>query len=568
MSDFFWKETYTMRKPTIHRPLMGGAGIAAIAGIAILGSTGMSVAGTVMLNFGQAATGGVTDTSGLGTGFTVRLPGTGSYLGSPDPYLALNTGASTLTVQTAPAPTDFNGGSQPGYIEAPGVDLASAGYVSGSNQDLSVTANFNIPAAMVNFQQFGVYIGDGFYSSDIAGSTSDAQAGSIRGGVIYGVGGNTIQSYVATNVGGTTTAKPADSFQSFDGAGNANMQVANTPVSFTLYRKLGAWGAYYTLPSTTGTGTTTYAANFNYGETFLTGPNASAPDLYAGITSVNSGVTSTQLTTTVTGFSASVSTAPVFAAAQLTHDWNAGTGSASDSVGGANGTLESGATVSNGQFILVNNANNVLTQQPGAGQYVQLPGNILPTSGQAFTVQSWFTAAKADSSGGSNINWERVFDFGNNSGGNATSTFFFTPHSSFANNVAVAGLWGAPDIVGTANLADGSLHMVDVSLAQDGSSLVMQLYVDGKFVGETSTVGQLSALDNTLNYLGRSQFTGDAYFNGSISDFSIYNSLLSSSQIAANFAAGVPTPVPEPVSLALFGAAGAVMLLVGRKRRV
>lgn len=88
-------------------------------------------------------------------------------------------------------PTDFNGGSQPGYIEAPGIDLASAGCVSGSNQDLSATVNFNIPSGMVNYQQFGVYIGDGFYGSDIAGSTSDAQAGSVRGGIISGIGGST-----------------------------------------------------------------------------------------------------------------------------------------------------------------------------------------------------------------------------------------------------------------------------------------------------------------------------------------------------------------------------------------
>ena len=95
----------------------------------------------------------------------------------------------------------------------------------------------------------------------------------------------------------------------------------------------------------------------------------------------------------------------------------------------------------------------------------------------------------------------------------------------------------------------------------------MQLYVDGKFVGSTSTIGQLSALDNTLNYLGRSQFTGDAYFNGSISDFSVYNSLLSSSQIAANFTAGVPAPVPEPASFAMFAFAGTAMLLLRRKSR-
>ena len=557
-----------MRKPTSNRPLMGGAGLAAFAGLAILTSTGLSTAGTVTLNFGQTTTDGIPDASGNGTPFTVRLPGTGGYLaGANDPYMTLNTGASTLTVQTAPQPTDFNGGSQPNYIDAPGIDLASAGYVSGKNQDISATVSFEVPTTMVAYQQFVAYIGDGFYGSDIAGSTSDASAGLVRAGIIYGIGGNSIQSYVATNVGGTTAAKPAD-VASFDGAGNTNMQVAGTPISFTIYRDLGAWGAYYTLPSTSGTGTTTYAANFNVGQSFLSGPGASAPDLYAGITAINSGVTSAQFTTTVTGFNASVSAAPTFAAGQLVHDWNGASGNVNDAVGGANGTLESGATVSNGAIVLVNNANNVLTQQPGAGQYVQLPSNILPTSGSALTVQSWFTAATTDSSGGKNINWERVFDFGSNSGGNPTSTFFFTPHSSFANNVAVAGLWGAPDITGTANLADGKLHMVDVSLAQDGPNLTMQLYVDGQFVGATSAANMsLSSINDTLNYLGRSQFTGDAYFNGSISDFSVYNSLLSASQIASNFSAGVPAPVPEPASLALFCFAGAAMLLVRRKRK-
>ena len=559
-----------MRKPTLHRPLTGGAGIAAIAGLAMLGSTGLAIAGTVTLNFGQTTTGGIPDASGNGTPFTVRLPGTGSYLaGANDPYLSLNTSQATLSMTTPPQPTDFYGASEPGYIDAPGIDLASIGFAGGHGQDISVTGTFQIPSlsTLHNFDQFVVYVGDGFNGSNIANpsGTSDANAGLAVGGLIYGIQAGAMQAFDGTNVG---LAQPTTN--SFDGAGNANMQVAGTTVTYTIYRNLGAWGAYYTLPSTSGTGTTTYAANFNGGQSpLLDGASNISKDLYAGIAVANSGLDSVGgWTVPVGGFTASVNAAPTFAAAQVVHDWNGGSGNVNDGAGGANGTLESGATVSNGKIVLVNNANNVLTQQPGAAQYVQLPGSILPTSGQALTVQSWFTAATTDSSGGTNINWERVFDFGNNSGGNPTSTFFFTPHSSFAKNVAVAGLWGAPSIVGTTNLADGTLHMVDVSLAQDGSNLVMQLYVDGQFVGSTSAANMsLSSIDNTLNYLGRSQFNGDAYFNGTISDFSIYNSLLSGSQIASNFAAGVPAPVPEPASLALFGAAGAAMLLVRRKRK-
>src|ERR1051326_9021409 len=78
------------------------------------------------------------------------------------------------------------------------------------------------------------------------------------------------------------------------------------------------------------------------------------------------------------------------ASAQLTHRYSF-TSDASDSVGGANGTLHGVATVSGGQLQL----NNPNFSNPGGpnpfpnGGYLSLPPSILPSSGSV-TIEQWF----------------------------------------------------------------------------------------------------------------------------------------------------------------------------------
>ena len=59
------------------------------------------------------------------------------------------------------------------------------------------------------------------------------------------------------------------------------------------------------------------------------------------------------------------------------------------------------------------------------------------------------------------------------------------------------------------------------------------LYVNGAAVASTSITIDPANVTQTTNYLGKSQFTADPLFTGSLDDFRIYNRGLSAAEIAA-----------------------------------
>src|SRR6202012_6116307 len=93
--------------------------------------------------------------------------------------------------------------------------------------------------------------------------------------------------------------------------------------------------------------------------------------------------------------------------ATLTHRYSFAT-DASDSVGGANGTLQGAATVSGGQLQLTGND----------ADYLQLPTNMLQNY-SAVTVDTWANLGPAQ-------NWARLWEFADL--GTATQNeFYFSP---------------------------------------------------------------------------------------------------------------------------------------------
>ena len=70
---------------------------------------------------------------------------------------------------------------------------------------------------------------------------------------------------------------------------------------------------------------------------------------------------------------------------------------------------------------------------------------------------------------------------------------------------------------------------------------VMKMYLNGVPVAADVATLPLSGIIDTNNWLGRSQFSADAYFYGSYNEFRIYSGLLSDSDVAADFAAGPDT---------------------------
>jgi hypothetical protein len=77
-----------------------------------------------------------------------------------------------------------------------------------------------------------------------------------------------------------------------------------------------------------------------------------------------------------------------------------------------------------------------------------------------------------------------------------------------------------------------------VAVVIDDNASVMRLYTNGVLRGTAPLVIGLSAIDDLDNYLGRSQFSYDPYFTGTIHEFRIYDRALTSAQLLESFNAG------------------------------
>ncbi len=237
----------------------------------------------------------------------------------------------------------------------------------------------------------------------------------------------------------------------------------------------------------------------------------------------------------------------------LIHQWNfnetSGTSAANTVGGGPSATLMGGATF---------NGSGGVTLNGTSGTYINLGSGRL--SGlTSVTFEGWVSDNGAnnthlfsfdDSPWGTYLRFN-LGDTGNGHGGSA----FIEP---------IVG-WGGTVLNGTA-LADNTLN--HIAVIYDPVAGYEAFYVNG--VLNASFSGPLNALSNygTLGgSLGRSPWAdfGDAFLNGTIDQFSIYDGALAESQIAANFAAG-PVAVPEP-SIAALGILGTALLGFYRRPR-
>ena len=78
-----------------------------------------------------------------------------------------------------------------------------------------------------------------------------------------------------------------------------------------------------------------------------------------------------------------------------------------------------------------------------------------------------------------------------------------------------------------------------IALVYDNTSLKM--YIDGELVGEENTGLTVSDLgSNLISYIGRSFYSGDAYYNACYDNFEVYDSVLSASEIEDTYEANIP----------------------------
>lgn len=196
-----------------------------------------------------------------------------------------------------------------------------------------------------------------------------------------------------------------------------------------------------------------------------------------------------------------------------------GSTTATDSAGGASGTLNGSASQSGGDLVLSQDA------------YVELPAHLLDGY-YALTVEAW---ADFTDNGG----WVRLWDFGSqDANGAGLTSIFFSPHTGSGGMELTTFTPGRNDHVAISTNLDNTAntHIVGVYYPAAG---YQELYVNGVLIGSNrgATI-PLSDVDDVNNWIGRSQFNADPYINATVHEFRIYEGALNAQQVASDFAAG------------------------------
>jgi len=253
--------------------------------------------------------------------------------------------------------------------------------------------------------------------------------------------------------------------------------------------------------------------------------NVAVVDIAGHVTGVGAGTAGIIATYASLGLAATQMVQVSYVPSTLVHRYSfsetSGTNCA-DSVGGAawDGTAPRGGTFGGGQLALA----------AASQQYVQLPAGII-TNLAAVTLDAW-------ASFGTLPGACFFYGLGNTSGTQGIDYIFCQPqngriaitdtdYSGEQNSLPrIAGDWS-----GLTNL-----HITSVYNPPAG---YLALYTNGVLLAvNTGITVPLSSVNAVVNYIGRSLYSGDAYFNFSLDEFRIYRGALSASEIAASQALG------------------------------
>lgn len=215
----------------------------------------------------------------------------------------------------------------------------------------------------------------------------------------------------------------------------------------------------------------------------------------------------------------------------LVHQYNfeesAGSTVANDILSGANGTLLNGAAFSGDGRLLLNDGVGVTTA------HVALPAGLL--SGYSnVTIEAWVYWT-----GGGN--WQRIFDFGTSAGGVGRQYFQVTPNANGQRLRFVVSTNG--NAAGAERIVEAPMLLpmnqwAHVAVSYNYSARVATLYLNGQRVGYGVADIPLSAIEHTNVWLGRSQYSADAYFMGQMHEFRIHAAAMSAPEVAASYATG------------------------------
>lgn len=226
--------------------------------------------------------------------------------------------------------------------------------------------------------------------------------------------------------------------------------------------------------------------------------------------------------------------------ASLAHRYSFNTdGDASDSVGGANGTLQGVATVSGGQLQLTGNN----------ADYLQLPSGML-LSNAAVTIDTWANLGPAQ-------NWARLWEF-TDVGPATQNEFYFAP--GWNPNPPNAHFYNAGFPWGGNKQVTGALGSQLLHITCEYGNGWMAVYTNGVFEsGVTNLVAPASSAGTVSASIGHSPFN-DPGILGSIDEFRIYNGLLSPDEIVASDLLGPNQTLSTAATLNAVRASGNITL--------
>ncbi len=255
---------------------------------------------------------------------------------------------------------------------------------------------------------------------------------------------------------------------------------------------------------------------------------------------------------------------------ELIHQYTFNDGTANDSVGGAHGIAVHDPLFQNGQVIFDPSINDGTNSDPATGQYIDLPNGI--AAHRALTIEVWTTFR-----GGNR--WQRMVDFGNCTAGellpwnafpknyDGTEFLILTPTDNQDHplgQISIAGAGTDYSVSNTDMTLNEEHHVV---LTHDPDLGLQFLYLDGQQVGVTSADVDPSTSTWVNYFIGRANFSTNAFYNGSFNEVRIYDHALSALDVHNNYVAG-PQAIPEPTTLAMIcGALASFVAITAHRRR-
>lgn len=228
--------------------------------------------------------------------------------------------------------------------------------------------------------------------------------------------------------------------------------------------------------------------------------------------------------------------------AALTHRYSF-TSDASDSVGGANGTLQGAATISGGQLQLTGNT----------GDYLQLPAGLLQNY-NSVTIDTW-----ANLNGPNN--WARLWEFNDGVNVNVTSPqneFYFAP--GWNPNPPNGNFYSAGFPWGNSVFTGGAIGSESVHITCEYGDGWLQVYTNAVLMASIGgVVAPASSTGTNYSSIGYSPYN-DPGINGSVDEFRIYRGRLSPDEIQATDILGPNQSLSTTVSLSATPSAGNVVL--------